>query len=59
MQGRYIIPIFPFLALASCLSVKENKMSKLRQCILVPVLLFPILTAIVLADGIINRYYFK
>lgn len=59
MQGRYIIPVFPFLALAACLSIKGDKISKLRQYILVPVLLFPILTALVMADGIINRYYFR
>jgi len=59
MQGRYIIPLFPFLALAASLSIKEDTISKMRQYILIPILLFPILTALVLADGIINRYYFR
>lgn len=59
MQGRYIIPVFPFLALAASLSIKEDTISKMRQYILIPILLFPILTALVLADGIINRYYLR
>lgn len=59
MQGRYIIPIFPFLALAMCLSIKDDKVSKLRQYLLIPVLLFPMLTTLVFIDAIINRYYFR
>jgi uncharacterized membrane protein len=59
MQGRYIIPILPFLALSIAFSIKEEKVTKFRSWALIIILLFPILTSIVIADGIINRYYFK
>jgi hypothetical protein len=55
----YIIPILPFLALSIAFSIKEEKVTKFRSWALIIILLFPILTSIVIADGIINRYYFK
>jgi uncharacterized membrane protein len=58
MQGRYVTPVLPFLALSLCFSTKEETITKFKSLAIIPVLLFPVFTFIVTADGIINRYYF-
>ncbi len=57
MQGRYLIPIFPFLALAISGYLVNSKFTGLKSVLLSAVLLFPVYTAVTLVYVILNRYY--
>ena len=57
MQGRYLLPIFPFLALAISNVVKYEKFARLREVLFMAILLFPIFTEVTIIEGLINRYY--
>jgi len=57
MQGRYALPIFPFLALAISGSGKREKMIFIRTLLLILVLAFPVYSGVVLYKGLIHRYY--
>ncbi|HMG09994.1 MAG TPA: DUF2142 domain-containing protein [Mucilaginibacter sp.] len=57
MQGRYLLPIFPFIALAVSNVVKYEKFDRLREALFLAILLLPIFTAVTIIEGLINRYY--
>jgi uncharacterized membrane protein len=57
MQGRYVLPIFPFLALALSSAAGEEKMLKLKKWFFALILLFPMFTLLNLVDGLLKRYY--
>lgn len=57
VQGRYALPIFPFLALAISGSDKEEKMKFIRTLLLILVLAFPIYSGVILYKGLMHRYY--
>lgn len=57
MQGRYLLPIFPFLALGLCGSAIPNKLSKLKMGLYSLILFFPVFTAISLTLLLLSRYY--
>jgi uncharacterized membrane protein len=57
MQGRYLIPIFPFLALALCGRFVREKFAGLKTILLSAILIFPIVTTINMVQGLLNRYY--
>lgn len=56
MQGRYLLPIFAFPALAVS-SMPVDKMQRLKTVLLLLVLLFPIYTCVNLVNVLLNRYY--
>ena len=57
MQGRYLLPVFPFLALALCGSAVPDKLNKLKMVLYSLILLFPLFTLISLTQLLISRYY--
>lgn len=57
MQGRYLIPVYPFIALAFCGEVNFLKSDTLKTVILSIVLLFPFYTAVTMVHELLNRYY--
>jgi uncharacterized membrane protein len=57
MQGRYLTPVFPFLALALCLSSQKEQVTKLKAIVFLLILLFPLITAENLVHIINLRYY--
>jgi uncharacterized membrane protein len=57
MQGRYILPIFPFIPLALSSVAGSEKMPRLKNKLFILVLLFPIFTLLSLVDGLLKRYY--
>ena len=57
MQGRYLIPIFPFLALALCGRFVREKFAGLKTILLSAILIFPIVTTVNMVQGLLNRYY--
>jgi uncharacterized membrane protein len=57
MQGRYLTPIFPFVALAICFSSTVTHVSRFKMLALWVVLLFPVFTAINLVHVLSARYY--
>ena len=59
MQGRYLTPAYPFLALALSSSITFKKMQRLKNVLFIVVLTFPIFTALNMVDGYIKRYYLR
>lgn len=59
MQGRYLTPAYPFLALALSSSVIFKKMQRLKSILFIVILTFPIFTALNMVDGYIKRYYLR
>jgi uncharacterized membrane protein len=57
MQGRYLIPVFPFLALAISGYPVNMKLAGIKTILLSAVLLFPVYTAVVMIKLLLNRYY--
>ena len=57
MQGRYLLPIFPFVALAFSGSFGEIKITPFKEALFLLILIFPLYTGINLAVTLINRYY--
>lgn len=57
MQGRYLLPIFPFVALAFSGSFGEIKITPFKKALFVLILIFPLYTGINLLVTLINRYY--
>jgi uncharacterized membrane protein len=57
MQGRYLLPVFPFLALAIGGYSGEIKMTNFKKALFLLILLFPLYTAINLTVTLLNRYY--
>jgi len=54
MAGRYLLPVFPFVALA----VSSNKKTtSMKNILLFLILIFPLITASFLIQGILFRYY--
>jgi uncharacterized membrane protein len=57
MQGRYLLPIFPLLALSLSGNANINNMSKPKMIVSWLPLLFPIVTAISIVEALVSRYY--
>jgi uncharacterized membrane protein len=57
MQGRYLIPVYPFLALAFCAEPGFLKNVGFKTVILSIVLLFPVYTAVIMVHELLGRYY--
>jgi uncharacterized membrane protein len=57
MQGRYLIPIFPLIALALCGYSLNNRFAGLKAVVLCIVSLFPAYSAIIMIQVISSRYY--
>jgi len=57
MQGRYLIPIFPLIALALSSYSINTRFAGLKAILLSAVLLFPVYSAIVMIQVITARYY--
>lgn len=57
IQGRYFLPIYPFLALALSSSGKSNKWPKLRSVMFVLIIAFPLYTTIIATHWLNKRYY--
>ena len=57
MQGRYLLPIFPFVALGLSGQPIGAKFIKLKNTVLILVLLFPVYTFINLIYTLTARYY--
>lgn len=57
MQGRYLLPIFPFVALALSGSFNEIKLSPFKNILFGLILVFPVYTCANIIVVLINRYY--
>jgi len=57
MQGRYLIPIFPFLALALSGYPVNSNFTGLKAIVLPVVLLSPVYSATIMIQVICSRYY--
>jgi uncharacterized membrane protein len=58
MQGRYLLPISPFLALALVSTgPKYEKFTRLKDIFFLLILLFPMYSTIMIISGLISRYY--
>jgi uncharacterized membrane protein len=57
MQGRYLTPVFPFLALALCLSSQNEQITRLKAMVFLLIMLFPLITAENMVHIINLRYY--
>ncbi|QEC78292.1 DUF2142 domain-containing protein [Mucilaginibacter ginsenosidivorax] len=57
MQGRYLIPIFPFIALSVSAYAITDRFARLKATLLSAVLLFPFYSAIIMIQVICSRYY--
>jgi len=57
MQGRYLIPIFPFLALGLINSTVSNKAHQFKPAVTYLIIIFPLVTAINLLQLLLSRYY--
>jgi uncharacterized membrane protein len=57
MQGRYLIPVFPLIALALSSYSINTRFAGLKVILLSAVLLFPVYSAIVMIQIITARYY--
>ncbi|WPU93059.1 DUF2142 domain-containing protein [Mucilaginibacter sabulilitoris] len=57
MQGRYLLPVAPFLALALSGKVTRDKFTRLKSALFMAILLFPIYSSIEVVHGLFKRYY--
>ncbi|QJD97141.1 DUF2142 domain-containing protein [Mucilaginibacter robiniae] len=57
MQGRYLYPIFPFVALGVSGYKKIDKISPYKSVFLILIVSFPIITILNLVNVLIHRYY--
>lgn len=57
MQGRYFLPIYPFLALALSTSVQNTRWLNMRSVFFILVILFPLYTTIITTHQLNKRYY--
>ena len=57
MQGRYLLPIFPFLALGLINPTLSNKLHKFKPVATYLIIIFPLVTAINLLQLLLSRYY--
>jgi len=57
MQGRYFLPIFPFLALALTSAHHWERENKFKLIVTGLLMLYPIYTALTMVSGIVHRYY--
>jgi len=57
MQGRYLLPIFPFLALGLIDPALSNKLHKFKPVVTYLIIIFPLVTAINLLQLLLSRYY--
>ncbi|AYL95556.1 DUF2142 domain-containing protein [Mucilaginibacter celer] len=57
MQGRYLLPVYPFLALALSGFNANNKLNWLKTPLLIAVIIFPVYTAITMVQGLTSKYY--
>jgi uncharacterized membrane protein len=57
MQGRYLLPIFPFLVLGLIDPALSNKLHKFKPVVTYLIIIFPLVTAINLLQLLLSRYY--
>lgn len=57
MQGRYLLPVAPFLALALSGKVTQDKFARLKSALFIAILLFPVYSSIEVIGGLFKRYY--
>lgn len=57
MQGRYLLPVFPFIALAVSAAVQMINLDRLRAVCLLLIVAFPLYTAIAMIHVLLKRFY--
>lgn len=57
MQGRYLLPVAPFLALALSGKVTRDKFVRLKSALFMAILLFPLYSSIEVVHDLFKRYY--